>query len=60
MIGRTILYLTAFIVLLGASPAFSQDRIFTAEAGMVFHPIQPDKTEDFEMVMGRGEIFKPM
>ena len=52
MIGRTILYLTAFIVLLGASPAFSQDRIFTAEAGMVFHPIQPDKTEDFEMVLG--------
>ena len=53
MIGRTILSLTAFIVLLGASPAFSQDRIFTAEAGMVFHPIQPDKTEDFEMVLGR-------
>jgi|TARA_B100002003_G_scaffold229198_1_gene238306 hypothetical protein len=53
MIGRTILSLTAFIVLLGASPTFSQDRIFTAEAGMVFHPIQPDKTEDFEMVLRR-------
>ena len=53
MIGRTILFLTTFIVVLGASPAFSQDRIFTAEAGMVFHPIQPDKTEDFEMVLRR-------
>ena len=53
MIRRTILSLTAFIVLLGASPTFSQDRIFTAEAGMVFHPIQPDKTEDFEMVLRR-------
>ena len=53
MIGRTILSLTTFIVVLGASPAFSQDRIFTAEAGMVFHPIQPAKTEDFEMVLGR-------
>ena len=34
-------------------PVGVQDRIFTSPAGMMFHPILPDKTVDFEDVITR-------
>jgi hypothetical protein len=42
----------------GAQPAAPQPpqaggRVFGAEAGMIFNPIKPDKTTDFEHVMAR-------
>ena len=35
------------------APIGVQDRIYTAPAGMMFHPILPDKTADFEDVITR-------
>ena len=35
------------------SQAASSSRSFTADAGMFFNNIRPDKTADFEMIMGR-------
>jgi hypothetical protein len=34
-------------------PAKAATRIFTSDAGMLFNQIKPDKTADFEMVMGK-------
>ena len=50
--------LAALAVVTLVSPAFAQQaapaaRTFTADAGMIFNIIKPDKTADFEMVMGR-------
>lgn len=28
-------------------------RVFGSDAGMIFNPVKPDKTADFEMIMGR-------
>src|SRR4030095_1182721 len=38
-----------------AAPATPQpvNRVFGSEAGMIFNPIKPDKTADFENVMAR-------
>jgi len=36
-----------------AAPAVSQQRLFPNDAGMVLIFIKPDKTADFEMVMGK-------
>ena len=43
------------IVLTPASEAAMQapERTFASEAGLMFNPIRPDRTTDFEMVMGR-------
>ena len=35
------------------APIGVQDRVYTAPAGMMFHPILPDKTADFEDVITR-------
>src|SRR5262245_54878861 len=31
----------------------STDRVFASEAGLILNPVKPDKTDDFEMVIGR-------
>ena len=60
--------LTAFVVLAAAGPAQAQQapaaapaqaapapqaRVFTGDMGLMFNVIKPDKTADFEMVMGK-------
>lgn len=35
------------------STTLPTDRVFAADAGLIFNPIRPDKVADFEMVIGR-------
>jgi hypothetical protein len=57
--GRTRLgwiVLAAVLCLVPAMPAHAQDapkRVFGSDAGMVLNFIKPDKTADFEQVIGR-------
>lgn len=53
MIGRTALCLLGLLIHVTASTAFAQERVFTADAGMLFHPILKEKTTDFERVIQR-------
>ena len=41
------------VTLLGWVPTAQAQRSFTADAGLIFNTIKPDKTADFEMVMGK-------
>lgn len=62
------LMLVAFVVLTSAGPAAAQQappaapaqaapapqaRVFTGDVGLMFNVIKPDKTADFEMVVGK-------
>ena len=53
MIGRTALCLLGLLIHATASTAVAQERVYTAAAGMLFHPILPEKTADFERVILR-------
>ena len=53
-IGRWQLVLGVLAVtLLGWAPLAQAQRSFTADAGLIFNTIKPDKTADFELVMGK-------
>ncbi|HJO38854.1 MAG: hypothetical protein QGG24_04975 [Vicinamibacterales bacterium] len=47
--GMVVMVALAF----GASVGRAQDRVFTGQAGVLFHPILQDKTADFEDVITR-------
>ena len=53
MFVRATLCVGLVALLVGPSVGRAQDRIFTGEAGMTFHPIRLENTADFEDVITR-------
>ena len=53
MIVRAALCVFAVVLFLGTAVGYAQDRIYTAPAGMMFHPILATNTADFEDVIAR-------
>lgn len=52
-IGRSFVVAVLAVVFMGWAPNAQAQRAFSADAGLIFNTIKPDKTADFEMVMGR-------
>ena len=53
MIVRVAVFTLGLLAQLGASAALAQERVYTSDAGMLFHPILPTRTADFEKVIDR-------
>jgi hypothetical protein len=52
-IGRSFVVAVLAVVFLGWAPNVHAQRALSADAGLIFNTIKPDKTADFELVMGR-------
>ena len=50
---RTGVSVLALISMFSAHTAFAQDRVFKSDAGMMFHPILPEKASEFEEAIKR-------
>ena len=53
MFLRATLCVGLIVMLVSASVGHAQDRVYTGEGGMLFHPILLEKTADFEDVVTR-------
>ena len=57
---RASVSILALISTFSAHTAFAQDRVFKSDAGVMFHPILPEKATEFEEVIKRihGALLK--